>query len=113
MENRRQDDYRIQIILKEIHDIKDRFNEYKEESNERVSELRLTIGRIVSHLESEREDRAAFGKMLHGTESAPGLDKRVDRLEQRDEDRKKHFLALWFAILTGIGAQISRWIFRD
>ena len=79
--------------------------------NERLMDVEKSIDRLVLVVENQKgnhelvlQNQAAllsrFDKILFGTNGTPGLDKRLDRLEQIDKGRAWNLRAIWTALVT-------------
>lgn len=68
---------------------------------ERIATLEANMATMTN--KTQTHDRAIFG---HGNE--PGLDKRVDRLEQRRLSIKER-IALYIAALAALGTLLQAW----
>lgn len=84
--------------------------------HDRLAEVELTLARLTSHLEAElphtMETLEALQGLvkrheetLHGN-NRPGMNVRLDRLEQTEKNRTLNLRLLWGAII-GVGAKIA------
>jgi len=64
-----------------------------------MAEVNGHAAKTIAHLEAETENRARVSKILFGN-GEPGIDKRLDRLEQDERRRKWHFGVLWVAVIS-------------
>lgn len=81
------------LIYQELQTIKETIKQHSEVDNNNFREL--------------TEDFRGLRQMLEGSESAPGMKIRMDRLEQRDEGRKRQFGYVWTVITLLLGAVLS------
>lgn len=65
---------------------------------------------VKLHIERDEKHFDKLWDRLDGTAEHPGLNTRLDRLEQKEVSRTKHFATLWAAIPVIHG--ILRWILK-
>jgi len=58
----------------------------------------LEIKHLHYDLGETKSDLKELRQFLEGSDAAPGMKIRVDRLEQREEDRYSHRMYLWCAV---------------
>ena len=68
-------------------------------------ELQTIKETIEKHTEVDNGNFRELRQILEGSESAPGMKIRLDRIEQREEGRMRHFGYIWTVItiiFTGV-----------
>lgn len=73
-------------------------------------ELQTISARLTEHALTDAANFQAIQHSLEGTEVAPGLKMKVDRLEQSALSRASHFAYIWSAISALAVAFVSRWL---
>lgn len=69
---------------------------------------RVTQSLIYQELQNVSKTVGELKDALEGTPSAPGLKIRIDRLEQSEQTKRRHFGYLWSAVaaLAGVAAKL-------
>lgn len=69
-----------------------------------IDEIKTIVVRLETKMEADREKLSALGNTMWGHNEVPGVEKRVDRIEQAQGARTKVALA-GFSILSLIGVK--------
>lgn len=70
--------------------------------------LKPTLAILDQKLDQLLEISQKHNVMLEGSNGTPGLRIRVDRIEQREQDRRWSFRLLWGAIVTTLVSVLFR-----
>lgn len=81
------------LIYQELQSIKETLKQHSEIDNNNFKEL--------------TEDFRGLRQILEGSDASPGMKIRLDRIEQREDGRKRQFGYVWTVITLLLGAVLS------
>lgn len=70
-------------------------------------ELQTIKETIQAHSETDNNNFRELRQILEGSESAPGMKIRLDRIEQREEGKRRQFGYVWSMLLLLASAFVS------
>lgn len=76
------------------------------------TELQTIKETLKAHSETDMQNFRELRQLLEGSDAAPGIKIRVDRLEQVESTKKYHIGYLWAAVITTLGATVSAFLTR-